>query len=529
MGMFERARSSRKVLERSSTRTTRKVFRSHRFLLLVSFVFILTVPLLQWFLSFPPPLFNVKPSSSSSTCSDGQFNGYVVNKHSVCTDSCGKICFPRVHGMCVSRKQVTICEDQQPLSQEIVDAGGGLPDVLRLITHVPRARVPVKRGNCPGWDSRSHKPYTSPGDEGQKEQAKWFRGVHMVADVKLMPNGPNVGPNPHHEAEKLIPAILLSHLYGLENSTLHWFTSTDPSTISEWSLGLIKVFQQTLRVNFLSVPNDHEPQVCFEDAILFSGLTNAGYIPNVGANNWLRKRVLGYCNIPVLDASRPVKNVVALKRINSSRSIANMGEVLTVLERELMVVPKVMTSGSGHLCEQVKAVANADVVITPHGSHNINFLFARPYAIVLEAFPLLYYINWFGNYLHAANIHHYELHGTWPANKGGMPSRMRMYSLLYGWKRCFFVRKCMNYTKGQNVFIDIDDLEGLLEYLMTSCRVAVKNSSRCLSNAEQESGSWKNKDKLGYRSNHRVVPKWREQHAWALTQEVFPEKKQGAL
>jgi hypothetical protein len=164
MGMFERARSSRKVLERSSTRTTRKVFRSHRFLLLVSFVFILTVPLLQWFLSFPPPLFDVKPSSSSSTCSDGQFNGYVVNKHSVCTDSCGKICFPRVHGMCVSRKQVTICEDQQPLSQEIVDAGGGLPDVLRLITHVPRARVPVKRGNCPGWDSRSHEPYTSPGD-----------------------------------------------------------------------------------------------------------------------------------------------------------------------------------------------------------------------------------------------------------------------------------------------------------------------------------------------------------------------------
>jgi hypothetical protein len=51
----------------------------------------------------------------------------------------------------------------------------------------------------------------------------------------------------------------------------------------------------------------------------FAGLTNAGYIPNVGANNWLRKRVLGYCNIPVLDASRPVKNVVALKRINSSR------------------------------------------------------------------------------------------------------------------------------------------------------------------------------------------------------------------
>lgn len=94
----------------------------------------------------------------------------------------------------------------------------------------------------------------------------------MVADVKQMPNGPNVGPNPHHEAEKVIPAVLLSHFNGLRNSTLHWFTSTDSLTLSRWSLGLMKVFERTLKVSYLDVPPGDEPQICFEDAILFSGM-----------------------------------------------------------------------------------------------------------------------------------------------------------------------------------------------------------------------------------------------------------------
>ena len=96
----------------------------------------------------------------------------------------------------------------------------------------------------------------------------------MVADVKLMPDGPKVGPNPHHEAEKLIPAILLSHLYGLDNSTLYWFANQGPKTISRWTLGLIEVFLKTMKVEFMDVPGRDEPQVCFEDAVLFSGISS---------------------------------------------------------------------------------------------------------------------------------------------------------------------------------------------------------------------------------------------------------------
>jgi hypothetical protein len=33
---------------------------------------------------------------------------------------------------------------------------------------------------------------------------------------------------------------------------------------------------------------------------------------------------------------------------------------------------------------------------------------------------------------------------------------------LYGWKNCSIVQKCIDSTKGYEVFIDIEELEGLL-------------------------------------------------------------------
>ena len=515
---LDRSRTSRKLLDRSNTRSGRHKLRLRRaFILIPLFCLVALYPAL-WFLSLPPPHFK---SKETTTCSDGE-DSYKVFENYVCTDSCGKICFPRVHGMCISQTEVTVCEDQPYLQKDVVDAGGGLPDVLRLITNLlPRAQVPVKRGICPGWDSALHKPVAV---EGSKLQGEWIRGLQMVADVKLMPDGPNVGPNPHHEAEKLVPAILLSHLYGLQNATLHWFTSQDPSTVSRWSLGLLKVFRESLAVKFLNTPGAGEPQICFEDAILFSGLTNAGYIPGREANAWLRKKVLGFCKVPVTDASRPVKNVVVLERVNSSRSIANMEEVLFTLERELAVAPKVVTSGGGGFCDQVKLIADTDVVLTPHGSHNVNFLFARRFATVLEVFPLLYYIDWFGNYVHAANLNHYELYGTWLAEQGSMPFKMRMYANLYGWKNCFSTRGCMNYAKNQKVAIDIDQLEWLLKQLTSSCRIVVGEG--CSTDIQQVSGKIENSQvKSGLSLDHRALPRWRKQHGWTVTQEILSKEK----
>lgn len=240
-------------------------------------------------------------------------------------------------------------------------------------------------------------------------------------------------------------------------------------------------------------------------------------MPGIQANDWLREKVLGFCNIPMMDASRPVENVIVLERLNSSRFIANMEEVKYTLQKELLVVPKVATSGVGDFCDQVKVIATADLAVTPHGSHNINFLFARRYSTVLEAFPLLYYIDWFGNYIHAASINHNELYGTWLAVQGSMPFKMRVYANLYGWKKCFYKRGCMNYAKSQDVAINIGQLERVLKHLTSTCRVAVDKT--CLTQMAEEIGSWKIRDRNVNYFDRLVLPRLRKQHGLGANQE----------
>lgn len=477
--MFEKSRSG-KFRPRSSKSAER---RCRTVLLCVFFLLLLVFPTLQWLLSFPPPSYKRKMPRA---CKE-KGSAYVLHKGAVCTDACGAVCFPRVQGLCLAHNQVTVC-GKQSISWEERSAGGGLPMEMRFsVNGVARAKVPVRRGSCSGWDS-SRKGLRTEWGVQDGRQVEWIRGTQMVADLKMMPYGANIGPNPHHEAEKLIPAILLSHLYGLNKSTLYWFADpADPSTLSRWSLGLAAAFSRELNVKFLNLPGPEDPSICFEDAILFSGVTNAGYMPNTEANDWLRGQVLSYCGIPSINAHRPLADVVVVKRRNSSRPIANLASVEEVLQRELLVPLKHAISGLGDFCEQVKVVAEADFLITPHGSHNINFLFARPEAIVFEAFPLLYYIDWFKNYVHATSVHHYELYGTWPSEEGGMPLKMRVFALLLGWKRCFSVRQCMNYSKSQPIFVDLEQLEFELHKLTTSCRLAVQGSW-CLSDYAKKAG-----------------------------------------
>eukprot|EP00249_Psilotum_nudum_P004238 c17778_g1_i1 orf=398-1918(-) len=453
-------------------RRNRRVWKRRGFFVLsLSLVFVF-ITAFQWTLSISPPIPKLLPSVLS--CRDAP-EGYVLHQTGICTDTCGKLCFPRLRGVCFGPSQVTVCDYQPPVSEEIKNAWGGVPSEMRFYKDKPRAKVPVRHGACPGWNSSATKPI-----EGKLgDEVHWIRGLQMVADLTLMPTG-KVGPNPHHEAEKVVPAILFSHLYHLGNSTLHWFADpTDPLMISKWSLGLLEVFSDDMKVQFLPPVAANQPPICFEDAILFTGVTNSGYMPNADVHNWFRNRILEHCEVPISEASRPVENVVIVHRPNSSRNIANYEAVKDVLEKELRVPVKMAVPGPWDFCTQVRLVAQADVLLTPHGSQNANLLVVRPGAVVIEIFPLLYYIDWYGHYLHAGRVSHYELYGTWPFEEGNMPLLMRVYALLYGWQKCFVVRHCMNYGKSQKIYTDLKQLKSLLHALIRTCRIVVQGSG-CL-------------------------------------------------
>ncbi|KAJ7553400.1 hypothetical protein O6H91_06G096500 [Diphasiastrum complanatum] len=438
------------------------------------------VGLSQWLITWRLVL--VRPEKSASSCQESKA-GYSIQEGAVCVDACRKVCFPRVRGLCVGHNDVMVCDGQPVITHEERYSGGGIPLEMLLWGESPRAAVPVKWRNCKGWiaNSATKNSPTEMVNISIAEKSRWIAGTQMVADLKFMPfRSKFVGPNPHHEAEKLIPALLLAQFHGVKGS-LYWFGSSDPTMLSRWSTGMIDAFSSVLKVLFLKAPAANQPPICFEDAILFSGLTNGGYIPSQATNNWLRHTVLKYCNIPEKNAERPLAIAVVLNRPNSTRFITNKRDVEAALERELRVPVEHATCGLGDFCSQVKVVAEADFFLTPHGSHNINFLFARPGATLLEAFPFLYHIDWFHNNIHAARLQHHEIYGTWPIQDRMLSLRMWVYAFMYTWKTCFFTRQCMNYSKNQPIHVDIQQLRLLLVSLKASCRMIVPNSC-CLLN-----------------------------------------------
>ena len=241
-------------------------------------------------------------------------------------------------------------------------------------------------------------------------------------------------------------------------------------SVSMWSLGLFDIFSDHHHVKFISQVARHKPPICFQDVVLLTVMTNAGYMPNSQTHDWFRNRILDHCNIPAVNAHKPAQDVAIVHRPNSSRNIWNDDVVESMMEEKLGVGVKMVVPGPWAFCDQVKLVAELDILLTPHGSQNANLLVARPGMAVIEVFHLLYYIDWYGHYLHAGRVNHYELFGTWPSSgKGaGMPLLMQIYAYLYGWKQCFFVRRCMNYGKKQQIYVDVAQLDKMLEMLVTN-------------------------------------------------------------
>ena len=246
---------------------------------------ILTVCMLPIVIFILPSMPPTPPLRANRLPCRDDTKGYTLGEMDICTRTCGTLCFPRVRGICFSHEKVTICDRRQRVTREVWSQ---LPSEMVFKTN--RQKISIQHGNSNICD-----------DPG----AHWIPGLNMVADLTLMPTG-KVGPNPHHEAEKVIPAILFSQLKEFKNSTLYWFADpTDPTMISKWSLGLLKVFSDELNVKYLSPVGRNEASICFEDVILFSGVTNSGYIPNVVTHDWFRNRVLEYCSMLAVQSVLP--------------------------------------------------------------------------------------------------------------------------------------------------------------------------------------------------------------------------------
>ncbi|KAH7365104.1 hypothetical protein KP509_18G009200 [Ceratopteris richardii] len=243
----------------------------------------------------PPLLFYASsPPSRPSTFSHSPFSKTSCS-HALClhrsqfySRSCYANCFPRIRGICFHASKVQICKDSVDVIEDnfmnfsdsfaCEDSKNNLcavPPIMRF--HGERLTLRVVHSSfCVGHNQ------------------KWIRGLSMVADQRYLPYGK---PNPHHEAEKLIPVLLMYQKFGeLMNMTFYWFSSVND--VSKWAAGFMKAVSIGRIVRFLDLPKNDEPAICFEDAVTFSVPTNLWYIPDEGWNEWMRRTVLQHCSIP---------------------------------------------------------------------------------------------------------------------------------------------------------------------------------------------------------------------------------------
>ena len=349
-----------------------------------------------------------------------------LDSSSYCTGECNSECFPRVQNICFASDKVRICEN---LGIKGLRRTNDVPKFMRFWGEELTVPVVYDSSCSTGWH--------------------WMSGFGLVLDQRFLPRGK---PNPHHEAEKILPAMFFKQLNG--SATIHWFAAE--KDVSIWGRGLLQALEQ--KVRYQELPTRADDSICFYDAVLFSGPTSVKYVPDVETNAELRSKVLKYCGIEPANASWPVRKAVVLDRASGPRRLANKLDVGDVISEVLMVPVEHRASGLGSFCDQVKSVAEDDFFIVPHGSQNVNFLFARPGAVVIEVFPYLFHTDAFQNFTHATAIELQPLLGIRPPDN----ILMGVYSFL-GWDACYnHVRWCKNYSRKQAIHVDLIELAKLV-------------------------------------------------------------------
>jgi len=254
------------------------------------FVLWIAVPPLLYILNNPPSLprdFSLNPPPKPECEVPGP--RFALEDSGFRIGACRPECFPRVKGLCISSSQVEYCkiteEEEDIASTETIYPSTDeknllLPKCLKMPNFMrfsgERLTLPVMPSVC-----------------GQEK--KGIPGLSLVADQRYLPYKK---PNPHHEAEKIIPALLFLQHYEQSNHTLYWFSR--PDEISEWGKGLLEAFSMQTNVKYVEFPDKKNGTVCFEDAIVFSAGTSLHYVPDYDTNDWLRQHILQYCSIPIV-------------------------------------------------------------------------------------------------------------------------------------------------------------------------------------------------------------------------------------
>ena len=356
----------------------------------------------------------------------------------ICTHSCagGGGCYARVKGFCVSSIGASACSaDDTDLGSWIVHVG----DQTRKHRVLGR--------NC----------------RTEFDRRGWRRGPSVVADATYQ--GPKSG-HVYHEFEKVATVLGMIGAFGenLTSSTLlgarfFWFARR--LSLTKFTEGILGAFSKELHeVAFPELRAGDTRKVCFEDAVLVRsgyGALTTGYSATVA----LRQRVLRSCgHIEEKEFTNAPPTVLVFDR-SPPRSFANGFEIEKGFRLAGLHVHRVIGTGSTTLCEQIEQISDADIIITPHGSQHVLFMFAKRKAIIMEVQPFMYFNPGDIMFLRRAGIG-FKLHESM-----GLPhySSSMFHRLFtnFGWSECMRKHACRVRMRNLPVIANVSDVVGFVK------------------------------------------------------------------
>ena len=378
----------------------------------------------------------------------------VTTERSSCVRTCmsGGGCYARVRGFCVSSLGASFCAENGRLARPL--------ESWNVHLAYKKVRLPVTIMNCTGHP-RGH-------DKG----IEWHSGLSFVLDSEFQePRGGHL----HHELEKLIAAL---HLMGKldtaeRNNTLefsraentqtipgvYWFARRDSLTkITESILVAFGMLKRHNKIHFPVFAGKTPPskKYCFEEAILVqSGLGSLS--PGIVATNAIRDAIMPQCGLDPNLAINSHSSVQALVLDRAPpRCFANRHLLVRGLQSIIQHVQMATANGDLQLCEQLKVVAGADIIVTPHGSQHALFLFAKHGATIIEVQPFLYYDANNILFLLRAGLGFrvYESMGM-PDFSGSIVHRV---FANFGWHECTSWHSCRARTRKVRVNTNVSDI-----------------------------------------------------------------------
>ena len=310
-----------------------------------------------------------------------------VSEQNVCFRSCasGGGCYPRLRGLCVSDFDAFVC------------AESWLQSSLEIHVHVDGVskKFAVEYRNCS----------LSSTEALDERQAQWQQGLTLVLDSIFQDARSG---HIYHEMEKLTSALYLMgaldtnvsstddvHGNMLNRAQVFWFANQE--SLSVVTRSVINAFFTAPAINtkreivFKSQNrNQFADYFCFKDAVLIrSG--HGSITPSSEATNVLREAVMRPCKLDSNARANTIAKTALLMDRDPPRCFANRLEILSSLQKHVPQVYESVASGALSMCEQLKLIIDADVIVSPHGSQHTLFIFAKKEAIIIEVQPFLYY------------------------------------------------------------------------------------------------------------------------------------------